>query len=95
MANRAGPSSYHDRRWESSENCPTTGRPPDRDWMEVKRVRPRWSGHKTLETLDSGIGYTQDLYGPAHAQLVGRKRRAEDDSWLLPGAEAPDSEGSG
>ena len=61
--------------------------------MEMKRVRPRWSGHETLDTMDSGIGYTQDLYGPAHAQLVGRKRRVDDDSLLIPGAEAPDSEG--
>ena len=59
--------------------------------MEVKRVRPRWSGHETLEMMDSGIGYTQDLYRPA--QLVGRKRRADDDSLLLPGVDAPDSEG--
>ena len=43
--------------------------------------------------MDSGIGYTQDLYGPAHAQLVGRKRRADDDSLLIPSAEAPESEG--
>ena len=43
--------------------------------------------------MDSGIGYTQDLYGPAHAQLVGRKRCADDDSLLIPSAEAPESEG--
>ena len=43
--------------------------------------------------MDSGIGYTQDLYIPAHAQLVGRKRRADDDSLLIPSAEAPDSAG--
>ena len=87
MANRAGPSSGR------SENFLTTGRPSDRDWMEMKRVRPRWSGHETLNTMDSGISYTQDRYGPAHAQLVGRKRRADDDSLLIPSAEAPDSEG--
>ena len=43
--------------------------------------------------MDSGIGYTQDLYRPAHAQLVGRKRRADDDSLLIPNAEVPDSAG--
>ena len=42
--------------------------------------------------MDSGIGYTQDLYGPAHAQLVGRKRLADDGSLLIPSAEAPESE---
>ena len=60
--------------------------------MEVKRVCPRWPGHVTSETLDSGIGHTQDLHRPSHTQLVGRKRRAEDQSLLLPGAEAPVSE---
>ena len=39
------------------------------------------------------LGYTQNLYGPAHAQLVGHKRRADDDSLLIPSAEAPESEG--
>ena len=40
--------------------------------------------------MDSGISYAQDLSRPAHAQLVGRKRRADDDSLLIPSAEAPD-----
>ena len=84
MANRAGPSSQDDRR---SGNFLTTGRPPDRNWMEMKRVRPRWTGQETPNTMDSGIGYTQDLYGPAHAQLVGRKRSVDDDSLLIPSAE--------
>ena len=88
MANWAGPSSGDDRRSEHF----LTGRPSDRDWMEMKRVRPRWSGHETLNTMDSGIGYIQDLYGPAHALLIGCKRRADDDSLLIPSAEAPDSE---
>ena len=88
MANRDGPSSSDDRR---SENFLRTGRPSDRDWMETKRVRPRWSGHETRNTMDSGIGYTQYLYGPAHAQLAGRKRRADDDSLLIPSAKAPES----
>ena len=42
--------------------------------------------------MDSGIGHTQDLYGPAHAQLVGCKRRADDDSLLIPSAEALENE---
>ena len=87
MANRAGPSSYDDQRFL------TTGRPPDRDCMEMKRARPRWSGHETLNTMDSGIAYTQDLYGSAHDQLDGRKCCADDDSLLIPSAETPDSEG--
>ena len=35
MTNRAGPSFYEDRQ---AENFPTTGRPPDRNWMDMKRV---------------------------------------------------------
>ena len=42
--------------------------------------------------MDSGIGHTQDVYGPAHAQLVGRKRRADDDSLLIPSAKALENE---
>ena len=61
--------------------------------MEMKSIRPRWSGHETLNTMDSGICYAQNRYGPAHAQLVGRKRRADVDSLLIPSAQAPDSEG--
>ena len=90
MTNRAGPSFYEDRQ---AENFPTTGRPPDRNWMDTKRVRPRWTGHETQNTMVSGIEYTEDLYIPAHAQLVGRKRRADDDTLLMPCTEAPDSAG--
>ena len=54
---------------------------------------PRWTGYETRNTMDSGIGYTQDLYRPAHAQLVGCKRRVDDDSLLIPSAEVPDSAG--
>ena len=96
MTNRAF---YEDRQAENfyedrqAENFPTTGRPPDRNWMDTKRVRPRWTGHETRNTMDSGIEYTEDLYRPAHAQLVGRKRRLGDDTLLMPCTEAPDSTG--
>ena len=43
--------------------------------------------------MDSGIEYTEDPYRPTHAQLVGRKRRADDDTLLMPCNEAPDSAG--
>ena len=43
--------------------------------------------------MDSGIEYTEDPYRPAHAQLVGRKRRADDGTMLMPSTEAPDSAG--
>ena len=73
MTNRAGPSFYEHRQ---AENFPTTGRPPDRNWMDMKRVRPRWTGHETRNTMD---------------QLVGRKRRADDDTLLMPCIEVPDA----
>ena len=56
----------------------------------------RWTGHETRNTMDSGIEYTEDPYRPAHAQLVGRKRRVDDETLLLPrteASEAPDSAG--
>ena len=86
MTNRAGSSFYEDRQ---AKNFPTTGRPTDRNWMDMKRVCPRWTGHETRNTMDSGIEYTEDPYRPAHAQLVGRKRRADDDTLLMPCTEAP------
>ena len=62
MTNRAGPSFYEDRQ---AENFPTNGRPPDRNWMDMKRARPRWTGHETRNTMDSGIEHTEDPYRPA------------------------------
>ena len=90
MTNQAGPSFYEDRQ---AENFPTTGRPPDRNWMDMKRVRPRWTGQETRNTIDSGIEYTEDPYRPSHGQLVGRKRRSDDDTLMMPCTEAPDSTG--
>ena len=90
MTNRAGPSLYEDRQ---AENFPTTGRPPDRNWMDTKHVRPRWTGHETRNTMDSGIEYSEDLHRPAHAQLVGRNRRTDDDTLLMPCTEVPYSTG--
>ena len=90
MTNRAGPSFYEDRQ---AENFPTTGRPPDRNWMDMKRVRSRWTGQETRNTMDSGIEYTEDPYRPTHGRLVGRKRRADDVMLTMPCTEAPDSTG--
>ena len=94
MANQTGPSPYQDEQWNNSRNLSTTGRPPDTNGMDVKRVRPRWTGYETSQMMDSGIGYTQDLYRLAHAQLVGRKRHAEVDSESLLIADTPDSAGN-
>ena len=32
-----------------NQKFPTTGRPPDRNWMDMKRIRPRWTGNETSE----------------------------------------------
>ena len=90
MTNRAGPSFFEDRQ---AKHFPTTGRPPDRNWMDMKRVHPIWTGHETRNMMDSGIEYTEDPHRPAHAQLVRRKRRVDDDTLPMPCTEAPDSAG--
>ena len=91
MANQTGPSLYQDEQWKNTEHFSTTGRPPDTNWMDVRRARPRWTGYETSQMMDSGIGYTQDLHRPTHAQLVDRKRRAGVDSESPPIADTPDS----
>ena len=44
MTNRSG-----------GQNFPMTGRPPDRDWMDTKRVRPTWMGNEARNMVDSGM----------------------------------------
>ena len=72
-------------------NFPTTGRPPDRDWMNTKRIRPTWMGNETRNTVDSGIEFTENLYGSLPLQPGVRKRHAEDDTLLRAYADIPDS----
>ena len=74
-------------------NFLTTGRPPDRNWMDMKRIRPRWTGNETRNTMDFGIEYTEDRYGPTPPQLGGRKRHADDDMLQRPYTDVPDSMG--
>ena len=40
MTNRIGSSS------RENQNFPTTGRPPDRNWMDTKCIRPTWMGNE-------------------------------------------------
>ena len=40
-------------------NFPTTGRPPDRNWMDTKCIRPTWMGNEARNTVDSGIEFTE------------------------------------
>ena len=72
-------------------NFPTTGRPPDRDWMNTKRIHPTWMGNEAQNTVDSGIEFTENRYGPLPLQPGGRKRHAEDDTLLRAYADIPDS----
>ena len=85
MTNRAGSSSGENR------NFLTTGRPPDRNWMDMKRIRPTWMGNETRNTMDSGIEFTDNRYGPTPPQPGGRKRHADEDMLQIPYADVPDS----
>ena len=85
MTNRAGSSSGENR------NFLTTGRPPDRNWMDMKRIRPTWMGNETRNTMDSGIEFTENRYGPTPPQPGGRKRHADEDTMQIPYADVPDS----
>ena len=76
-----------------NQNFLTTGRPPDRNWMDMKRIRPSWTGIETRNTMDSGIEYTEDRYGPLPPQPGGRKRHADDDTLQRPYTDVPDSAG--
>ena len=85
MTNRIGSSS------RENQNFPTTGRPPDRNWMDTKRIRPTWMGNEARNTVDSGIEFTENRYGPLPLQPGGRKRHADDDTLLRAYADIPDS----
>ena len=85
MTNRVGSSS------RENQNFSTTGRPPDRDWMDMKRIRPTWTGNETWNTMDSGIEFTENRYGPPPLQPGGRKRHTDDDTLLRSYADIPDS----
>ena len=85
MTNRVGSSSG------GNQNFPTTGRPPDRDWMDMKRIRPTWTGNGTRNMMDSGIEFTENQYGPQAPQTGGRKRHADHDMLQRSYANIPDS----
>ena len=87
MTNRVGSSS------RENQNFPTTGRPPDRDWMDMKCIRPTWMGNEARNTMDSGIEFTDNRYGPSPLQPGGWKRHVDDDTLLRSYADIPDSTG--
>ena len=71
------------------QNFPTTGRPPDRDWMDTKRIRPTWMGNEARNTVDSGIEFTENRFGSLPLQPGGRKRHADDDTLRRAYADIP------
>ena len=85
MTNRVGSSSGENR------NFLTTGRPPEGNWMYMKRIRPTWTGNETRNTMDSGIEFTENRYGPTPPQPGGRKRHADEDTLQRLYADVPDS----
>ena len=71
MTNRSG-----------GKNFPTTGRPPDGDWMDTKHIRPTWMGNEARNTVDSGIEFTENWHGLLPPQSEGWKQHADDDTLL-------------
>ena len=59
--------------------------------MDTKRIRPTWMGNEAQNTVDSGIEFTENRYGPLPRQPGGRKRHAVDDMLLRAYADIPDN----
>ena len=86
-----------------SQNFPTTGRPPDRNWMDTRRIRPTWMGNEARNTVYSGIEFTENRYGSLPLQPGGLKRYADTSDMpgdgphkrILFGSEDPESTVSG
>ena len=56
----------------------STGRPPDKTWMESGQMRPSWREKGTRSTTDSGMGSMENRYGLVQPQPGRRKRHADD-----------------
>ena len=48
---------------DDGQNFPTTGRPPDGNWMDSGHIRPSWMGKEARNTTDSGIELMETRYG--------------------------------
>ena len=59
--------------------------------MDMKRIRPTWTGNETRNMMDSGIEFTENRYGPQAPQPGGRKRHVDDDTLQRSYADIPDS----
>ena len=56
----------------------STGRPPDKTWMESGQMRPSWREKGARSTTDSGMGSMENRYGLVPPQPGRRKRHADD-----------------
>ena len=56
----------------------STGRPPDKAWMESGQRRPSWGEKGPRCTTDSGMGSMENRYGLVPPQSGRRKRHADD-----------------
>ena len=59
-------------------------RDQDYYYYYYKRIRPTWMGNETRNTMDSGIEFTDNRYGPTPPQPGGRKRHADEDTLQIP-----------
>ena len=56
----------------------STGRPPDKTWMESGQMRPSWREKGARSTTDSGMGSMENRYRLVPPQPGRRKRHADD-----------------
>ena len=63
---------------DDGQNFPTTGRPPDGNWMDSGHIRPTWMGKESRNTVDSGIESMETRFASLPLQPGGRKRHADD-----------------
>ena len=63
---------------DDGQNFPTTGRPPDGNWMDSGHIRPSWMEKEARNTADSGIESMETRYGSLPPQPGGRKHHADD-----------------
>ena len=85
MTNRVGSSSGENRNFLTDRM--TAGQKLDGHETHP----PHMDGNETRNTLDSGIEFTENRYGPTPPQPGGRKRHADEDTLQIPYADVPDS----
>ena len=64
--------------WSDGRTFLSTGRPPDKSWIESGQMRPSWGEKGPRSTKDSGMGSMENRYGLVPPQPGRRKRHADD-----------------